>query len=45
VVVLGEDTPDQILIDAYPKGFIDLLRDSKTAKAWVTLPPKAPTVG
>jgi hypothetical protein len=34
--VFGEDTPDQVLIDIHPERFVDLLRDSKTAEAWVT---------
>ncbi len=41
----GEDAPHHIFIDVGPKGFIDLLSDPWAAKSWVTLSPKAPTVG
>jgi hypothetical protein len=41
----GENMPHHIFIDAGYKGFIDLLRDPWTARPWVTLSPKAPTVG
>jgi hypothetical protein len=34
--VFGEDMPDQVLIDFQSERFVDLLRDSKTAEAWVT---------
>jgi len=37
VVVLGEDTPDQVLIDIHSERFVDLLCDSKTAETRVTL--------
>ena len=32
MVVLGEDVSDQVLIDIHSECFVDLLRDSKTAK-------------
>lgn len=35
--MLSEDPPNEILIDIYPEGFVDLLCDSKPAEAWVAL--------
>ena len=42
---VGEDTSDEILIHIHPERLVDLLRDSKTAEAWVTLSLKAASVG
>jgi hypothetical protein len=35
--VSGADTPDEILVNIHPERLVDLLRDSKSAEAWVVL--------
>jgi hypothetical protein len=40
-----KDPSNDILVDADSKRFVDLLRDSKAAKARVASSPGAPTVG